>query len=301
MNMTSTIQLSGFLRKEPYPLLLWSLVVVLAIRILLYLLMSSAGYFYGIPWDTFSRTSLAWQWAHQPYFSQSDGNWPPFQFWIVGTTFMVLRPWVDTSSLMVPVITNNLFFAGSVLVTCLMAYRLGGQTAVLWAAILVAFFPADVFVSYSGLTEPMSIFFILYVSYILATTFLDGKTQQSGWSIKVGIATLFATATHYIGWFLAFFVIVFVDYWAVRPLLRRRLGQIALCAVSIILCVIFPVLWLINNFVLWGDPLHFARIAAGYQAAYVGQLTILKRAGIPFKVLLTTFPTLCVLGVVGIV
>lgn len=285
----------NFFRAGPRQLLLPSLISVLIVRLVLYGLMEAAGYFYGIPWDTFSRTSFAWRWAHQPYFL-NDGYWLPLQFWIVGTVYLILRPLSDASSLLVPVAVNQLFFSGSTLITGAMAFRLGGRTAVWWTVILVAIFPADIFITYSGLAEPIYIFFILLASYFIAIAFLEHRWTRADWAIGAGVVTLLAAATHYIGWFLAFFVIVVLGYCAVQSFLRREFKAFWLYVIGISLCAIFPLLWLFNNFVIFGDPLHFTRTALQYQADYAGNLSLRGKLGIVFKVLLTTLPILCGLG-----
>lgn len=293
--MSDSNRVVNFFRAEPRRWLLQSLVIVLTVRLVLYGLMWAAGYFYGIPWDTFSRTSLAWQWAHQPFFT-TDGYWLPLQFWIVGVVYAILRPLSDASSILVPVAVNQLLFSGSTLITGAMAFRLGGRTAVWWAVILVAIFPADIFITYSGLAEPIYIFFILLTNYLIATAFWEHRWTRADWAIGAGAATLLATATHYIGWFLAFFVIIVLGYRAVRSFQNRQFKSAILYASGIFLCAIFPVLWLVNNFVIFGDPLHFARTALQYQADYAGNLSLRGKLGILFKVLLTTLPILCGLG-----
>jgi hypothetical protein len=46
-------------------------------RLGIYVGLAEKGWFYGVPWDTFSRTHLAWQWAQRPYFAAGDLYWLP--------------------------------------------------------------------------------------------------------------------------------------------------------------------------------------------------------------------------------
>lgn len=150
-------------RTQLYPNIVIYLLLPIAIRVVLYSLLRSSGYFYGIPWDTFSRTHLSWQWAQHPYFAPSDVYWVPLQFWIVGFAYRLARPWLETSSILVPVFVNNMFLIGSMVITYLTSLRLGNRPAALLALLLASLFAGDVFVSYSGLSEPILIFFILLV------------------------------------------------------------------------------------------------------------------------------------------
>jgi len=287
-------------RQHPSCIVLWSLIFVLTARFLIYFFMSVKGYFYGVPWDTFVRTSLAWQWAQKPYFSAADGYWPPLQFWLVGVVYALLRPFTDTSTILVPVIVNNLFLVGSVLITVWMAYRIGGAASILGSAIFVTIFPADIFVSYSALADPMYTFFILLASYIVARNFLDNRLEQSTWMIGTGFAALLAAATHLIGWFLAFGMLGLIGYHTLGAMRRRQFKSFMLGIIGMLLCALFPLLWLMNNWLLWNDPLHFMRIASNLQAPYAGNLSLLGRIGILFKVFFTVFFPLSWLSVVAI-
>ncbi len=117
------------LRPPIGPLGLGALVVAaLTVRVGIYLTLQWAGYFYGKPWDTFTRANLGWQWVQRPYFAAGDVYWPPLQFWLVGVGFFLSRPLTgNESNLLVPVAVNNLLFAGSLWVTCLAAGRLAGR------------------------------------------------------------------------------------------------------------------------------------------------------------------------------
>lgn len=283
--------------------LLVGLVLAVAARVSIYFYLYVSGYFYGLPWDTFSRTDLSWQWAQRPYFSPADGYWVPLQFWIVGVTYIISRPFIGNSSnILVPVAVNNLFFVGSLVVTFLAARRMGGLAAALLALSFAVLFPADVFVSYSALAEPIYIFCILSVGLVLFNSFSHARTGQPRYDgIWLGIISLVASAAHFIGWLLSLFVTTCLLALTVLSLSRKQFEQTALNVLGVALCIFFPILWLTNNWLEWGDPLHFVRIASEYQSGYVGGIGIRQRFLMPLEILWQIFPALVVLGVLSAV
>lgn len=249
------------------------IIIGLIIRILIYFALDRAGWFYGIPWDTFSRTYLAWQWAQHPYFAARDVYWPPLQFWLIGVIYVVLRPLIgNTSSLLVPVAVNNLFFVGSLLVISLVTRAIGGTVGVAMTTILAVTLAADVFVSYSALADPIYIFFILLGSWLIFRRWLSRT-----FPLELGLVGWATTATHYIGWFAGLFWIGVLGWRGSRSLLRRDAGGVAGSLVGILLIVAFPVLWMFKNWQVWNDPFHFLEIAKNYQAGYVGSLPVFER------------------------
>jgi len=258
------------LRPPIGPLGLGALVVAaLTVRVGIYLTLQWAGYFYGKPWDTFTRANLGWQWAQRPYFAAGDVYWPPLQFWLVGVGFFLSRPLTgNESNLLVPVAVNNLLFAGSLWVTCLAAGRLAGRLGfepllgATVAAVLAVSFGPDIWLGYSALAEPIYILLTLLSSYL----FLE-RLRSPSLPVELGLVGMLAAAAHYLGWFLAAFCagFVLVRWWLEGGFKGRLL-------VGLVLCGLFPALWLVENWRHWGEPLHFLRLAAAYQAPYAGSL-----------------------------
>lgn len=276
-------------------------VLAIALRVLFYVALDAAGYFYGTPWDTFTRTQLAWLWARDPYFASGAGYWLPLQFWLAGGLFALLRPWIETSTILVPVLVNQVFFAGSLFATCLAARHLGGVVAARWAAFLAATFPLDILVSYSGVAEPIYTCSILWVGYLLLRFPETPVDRQSRHVLWAGAAVLVAAATHYMGWFLALFAVGGLGALAVRFIARRQASQAAACSLAIAMCVLFPVLWLFSNWRQWGDPWHFIQVAAEYQAGSTGRLPLLERLTIPARTFVTSLSALGVAGLAAAV
>lgn len=284
-------------RKSALGIAFLAVILALLIRIALYALLVRSGYFFGIPWDTFSRTDLAWQWAHAPYFSPADGYWVPLQFWIVGTVYRLLQPWSQTSTILIPVVVNNLFLMGSLLITYLVAQEWASPHGGTLAVLLAAVYAEDIFVSFSGLAEPILIFLILLTSYLLIQFVEMPETQRGFRSTGLGITAMLAAATHYVGWFLAVFVMAVVGVSFVQMLIAGRLRSAALHALGAGLCLLFPIIWMANNYRIWGDPLHFTHLASDLQASYAGSLPVLQRVVSVPLVLLQKLSAVAIVGV----
>jgi hypothetical protein len=157
-----TVDNNDFTRERLYPL--GCIVGTVVLRFFIYVWLYSKGYFYGIPWDSFSRTLMSYEWSKHPFFAPSDGYWLPLQFYIVGSIYKIIRPLNSTSDILVPIIINNIFFVGSLIITFSLVRNIVRKIVSAFLCILVAVFAGDIFVSYTALSEPILIFFILLAS-----------------------------------------------------------------------------------------------------------------------------------------
>lgn len=88
-----------------------------------------------------------------------------------------------------------------------------------------------------------------------------------------------------------------VSSYRAQSILRKEFALAVIYALSMMLCILFPTVWLLNNFLRWGDPLHFTRIASSLQANYVGSIPVMQRLLIPLRILFDSFPALSIPGV----
>ncbi len=279
-----------------------SLTIVIITRLIIYLWLNYHGYFYGIPWDSFSRTLLSFDWAQNPYFAPSDGYWLPLQFWVVGSVYVLTHHWDPTSNIMVPVFVNNLFFIGSLLIIYKFCSKITGKVSISFIACLIAsFFAGDIFVTYTALSEPILIFLILLACYQFYTLFTGGLQKSRALPLFLSITGLFASATHYIGWFLSLFIVLSLVPHLLKSIQKRDISQIFYLIFCIIICVIMPFLWLLNNYLTWGNPLHPIQFAKQMQAGYIGQLSFIARFLVTPEVILKQFYPLIIPGVFAFV
>ena len=269
--------------------------MAVAVRIGIYLWLRDADYLYGTAWDTFTRTLHAYRWPDAPCFYCFGGYWLPLQYWIVGTVFWLLKPVIHTSEILVPVAVNNLFWIGSLWITYRIGERIGGGWVGLIACLLAAFFSGDIFVTYTALSEPILIFFILLTSYYLVNFIQASQEKKGVEALKLGVAAMLATATHYVGWFLALFVSFFILTEMAKSL-RKKEKRSLVFFIAVILCGVIPVIWLVFNYQTYGDILHSIQVARAYQETGVGALPTGNRFLLPIQVLIGEFAAITIAG-----
>lgn len=276
-----------------------TLVVVVALRLVIYYWLRTHGYFYGVPWDSFSRTLISYAWVNEPFFSLSDSYWLPLQFWLVGSVFALIRPWIPTSEILVPVFINNIFFIGSVSVLFLLMLKISKKPILAFlACALAGLFAGDVFVSYSALSEPMLIFFILLASYFFYEMYTGERGDNPQTALMVSIVVLLAAATHYIGWFLAIFFCLYFLRYLVAAFRQKKYQQCIFFVVAIAFCAIFPMIWTMNNLIYHENPLNFIQTAQHHQEKYIGKLDLINRFLNPPGILLKEFYPLAIPGLI---
>ncbi len=274
--------------------------IALTIRLGIYFWLHHAGYFYGTPWDSFARTLLSYQWSRYPFFSSGDGYWPPLQFWTVGSVYVLLKPFFVRSEILVPVVVNNFFLIGSLAVSYLFGQKIGGRATGFVACLLAGIYSGDVFISYSAVSEPMLVFFMLLTSYFVYEYYGAQHTNRGILAIKIAVPCLFAAATHYIGWFLAFFACLLFLPGLVSSLTHKDWRQAFYYLAAIALCALMPIAWLLNSYRIYGNFFQSVQMAESAQASYIGQIPLLERLPIPAIVLWTNFPAITLAGILAI-
>jgi hypothetical protein len=301
MHTQDSLSARPFLRR-PELLLLLVLACVIALRFGVYQWMRTHGYFYGIPWDSFSRTLISHSWSKDPFFSPPDGYWLPLQFWLVGSVFALIRPWLPASEILVPVFINNLFFVGSIVALFFLTLKISNKPVVaISACLLASVFAGDVFVSYSALSEPMLIFFMLLASYLFYNMHTDEKEKHAVNAIRVSLIVLLAAATHYIGWFLAVFFCLYLLPYAISSFRQKDIQQTVQYGVAIIICGFFPILWSLNNLVQHGSLFLSVQTAKDLQEKFIGKMNWMDRFLIPPGVMLREFFPIVVPGLIAII
>lgn len=290
------------LRESANSRLLAGVFLALLLRIGLDIALVNRGYFFGKPWDTFTRTYWAWRWAQHPFVSIPDDFWMPLQFWLVGLGYVVRRflTGAETSSLGVPAITNHLFFIGSLILVSWIALQLNGRRSAFLAPILAASLAGDVWATFSGLSEPMSIFFTLgfSVAFMNWMKHQENPSAQGGDWLWMSLAAILAALTHLSGWFLVVFELGLGGVNAVLALRRRSLKIFPLVLAG--LPVFVPLGWLYMNWHDFGDPFHFIHLSTAAQASYAGQESLIRRfLTVPLVTWITT-PLLVTVGLIAI-
>lgn len=280
-----------------------SLLAAITLRGLLFAALLAKGYFFGRPWDTFARTYLSWQWALEPYFAVNDRYWLPLQFYLVGSAYRILSPIVGTSSLIVPVVVNQLLFIGSLLLVYSITRDIGGPRAAFLAPALMAVCVPDAVVYYSALSEPLLILWILASNYLFGKvctqrTRLDGRIAA-----QLGVVGFLTGATHYVGWVISGFLSLILIARPIRCVARRcgqRWKQHLPALGAALLAIAFPAIWMFENWRVFADPLHFNAVAAQLQAPYMGARPVAERVLIPPWMAVRTVPVYVAAGLAGL-
>lgn len=275
--------------------------IAFTVRIAIYIWLYNAGYFYGYPWDTFSRTFLSYSWYLKPFlFTPGGGYWLPFQFWIVGFSYLLLSPFNLGSDIWVPVAINNLFFIGTLIVIYRLAFDLGGKVGGFSACILASVFSGDVFTTYSALSEPIWVFFIICSAYYLSRFFASKFYERTVTAGILSVLAILAGITHYIGWLLLIFV-CFLFVPTVIGLVKTKSRQVLHFLLLWLSMALIPTGWLFRNYIVFNDFLRPFRVITQYEQGYIGQMPILDRALVSILTLFGNFPAAAWMGLMCII
>jgi hypothetical protein len=194
--------------------------------------------------DGFTRSLRGYEWLIAPRWEVSV--WPPLQSWLYGG---VLWLWDDIY--LAPRVMNFTLGLGAITLLFGAAALLAGWRAGLIAAVLVALLPLEVWLSISGMSEPLFHFLIALGALGAVAWWLRVRE----WPLLVaGVAFGLASAVRYEGWF---YVAAFIALVACAWLLDRRDWRYPAAAAA--LAMVFIGVWLQQNAQIHGDPISFVR------------------------------------------
>jgi hypothetical protein len=204
--------------------------------------------------DGFSRVIRGYEWLQAPRWEVE--LWLPLHFWFYGAAL-----WIWNDVLLVPRMLN---FTLGVLI--IVGFYLIGSTLVdrragVLAALLVAVFPYEVWLSMSGMSEPL--FHALIVGGLFGTVLWWRNGSQRA-LLAGGIALAAATAVRYEAWF---FVAVFIPVVLGASVFRGG-SSLRYAGASVVVSISFMMLWIQQNWQVHGDALAFAR---GTEAAKIAE------------------------------
>jgi hypothetical protein len=281
-----------------------TIILVVLVRVIIYIWLYYRGYFYGIPWDTFSRTAFSFHWAQSPYFfTYGDAAWLPLQFWIVGILFFIFNPARIGQNIIIPVIVNNIFFIGSLSLTWKLTDRLFGKNSAILACFFASIFAGDIFVSYSGLCEPILIFFIIWAAFYTQLFLTSAQKERHIIALKLAFVTLAATYTHYIGWSLVLVAVILFSREILKNIINRLPNQKRMnpyYLLAILISIIGPIVWLVRCYYVFGDflyPLrHISELSAGFP-----QYSIYQKISLFLKILINVYGILITFGILAFI
>lgn len=287
--------------KKPRKSIVLAVVTAGVIRIILDFILWKNGFFFlASSYDTFSRTSLACQWSIHPFFSFPPSIWVPFQFILVGSVFKAIHPFYPDCYPIVPAVINFFFFLGSLAITYYLTYRLAGIWAAWISTLLISTQAYDVWITFSGLSEPISIFFMLIITLLLFYFITTKNSKKYKFVYLMGFASLILTATHTSGWFYSIFVSAFCFYFVYKEIRFYKNNENSVSIpnlrpyiITIILSLIFPLIWICNNWILnHGQLVTLDSTSTAIFATTVGTMSIPVRLLINTGIILAISPVL---------
>lgn len=187
--------------------------------------------------DAVERVYIAYQWAENPHWITS-GTWGPLHFYLIGTLLLF---WKDL--ILAPgILQMALSSLGAAPLYFFTKTEFGKREAVL-AALLYIFYPVILHNSYFSISEiPFTLLLLLSLPFIAAAR----KEEGTPWhALLGGVFLMLAGAIRYEAWLLI--PLLGILLW------RKWRSLIVFGLVN----AIFPIYWVISNYLATGDPLYF--------------------------------------------
>lgn len=207
----------------------------------------------GLRWltaDDYSRTVISWDWLQNPRIY--SGVWLTLHFWINGIFI-----WLFRDLTLAPMIANTLFSVLTLVVLYVMFERMFGRAVAVISTLIYCVFPFQVWLSVSGMPEPIFFFFITLSVYGFLKWYEKASEPKPPYVyIVISIVSLnIANLLRYEGWF---FTLAFVFLGALISYRKFRFTkQFYINTALSFAAFISAEWWLYQNNADYGDPLFF--------------------------------------------
>lgn len=208
--------------------------------------------------DDYSRVVLAQQFAETPHLDPSGTSWLPFPFWINGVFMMVFGATLEVAR------------------ACALFLSLAGGGLLFWAILSTGLaLPLTSAITLSCLLLPSSLWLGVatvpeFPTAVLVTVAALSLTAPVRSAARVigALSLSAATASRYETWPVAIVFFLWCCYDELRlPLDSRSRASGTPPAMTTVLSVAFPCLWLLHGAVAHSDPLFFVKRVADYKRA----------------------------------
>ncbi|MBL4754092.1 MAG: glycosyltransferase family 39 protein [Flavobacteriales bacterium] len=186
--------------------------------------------------DAVARVFGAIDWMHDPHWIKS-GVWAPFHFYLNG---IALSIW--NSPVYAPKLLNIVFSCLTLIPFFYFVRREFNENGALIATIFLAICPILFRNSFQALAGTSYLFFL-----VLSLNYLSKALSEKSFTYAAfaGLAISFAAGIRYEAWLLM------MVYWLIIILKKEWLQSFIYGGIA----VIFPVIWLITNWMETGDPM----------------------------------------------
>ncbi|MFN4234698.1 MAG: ArnT family glycosyltransferase [Bacteroidia bacterium] len=240
--------------------------------------------------DVFSRIFISLEWLEKPHLI-STAVWPPLHFYIM-SFFLWLFPF--------DVLTPKLLHIAFAVATAIpMYYFIKNEfnaKGAFWATLFYQLSPIVFRNSFHALAETPFVFFVVCSLYFISELFKH--KEQITYAIWAGIFLTIACGIRYEGW-------VFIGFIGIVVLIRSGFKN---AFVFGFFSMIFPLYWMIGNYLAEGDPLYSINSANYWNTVMEGvneQITDLDHRMrvmfFPFSVFLFLTPLLSIISVVTLI
>jgi hypothetical protein len=201
--------------------------------------------------DSVARVFLGWQWLEQPFFI-TDGVWGPLHFYLIGAAL-----WIWPDPVWAPIVLHLLIGCITPIVIYEVALELfGSSRGALLAAVGFAVYPLAIMTSVEAHPEaPFMLFLALTLLFLIRARRDASRLSHTVWAaVCVGLASML----RYEAWMLLPFLTL---------LLLPRWQQAAL---FLAIALIHPIIWMVGNALLRGDPLYSFNWASNWELNAMG-------------------------------
>ncbi|KPK74380.1 MAG: hypothetical protein AMJ79_14305 [Phycisphaerae bacterium SM23_30] len=273
------------------PPVIGGLILLILIRILLQMILYKSG-FISLTADEYSRTLIAGHWSKAAYTAW-HGLWLPFHTYLFGTALRIRWDLLWTPRLVVIFMGALSIIFMYLLTSALFEKR---RTGII-SAILLSVNPAHLWLSSTALTEMPQTMLILGFMWFF-TLYL--KTNKKHFLYGGAVILALANGFRFESWIISLLFSITLLGKGIKQFLQKDTNIRLLFnqGMAAIIPWVFPLAWLIGNYMETGNPLYFLETIRAYKKTWYGQnASYLKY----LETFVKTDPYTTILGLGGVI
>lgn len=237
--------------------------------------------------DVLSRIYISWEWLQKPHLINT-AVWPPLHFYIM--SFFL---WIFPFDVLTPKLLHIAFTVAITIPLYFFIKNEFNEKGAFWATLFFQLSPIVFRNSFHALAEAPFIFFVACSLYFISELFKNNENYKD--AVWAGIFLTIACGIRYEGW-------VFIGFLGLIVWIRSGFKNAFIFG---IFSMIFPLYWMIGNYIAKDDPLYSINAANYWNTVMEGvneqvsDLDIRMRIlFFPFSVFLFLTPLLSIISVV---
>ena len=226
---------------------LYLIIGLLIVKTVFQIMILQSGYRW-LSADDYTRTVKSYEWLQHPEIS--SGVWLTPHFWIVGFVMIFVKNLMLASNLV-----SSVFSAVCMVYYFKLIDLCFNRKIAFFSTLIFIFFPFQVWLSISGLPEPIFFCFTTMGFYYFMKWRNDGKVHRS---LLVAASICFALANvfRYEGWFFTagFIILVAWDFFPQRKLTGNLMKNVLISCISMVTII----WWFLQNYIDHNNAMFFA-------------------------------------------